>query len=155
MPLNDDVSFTWVGHGTWKIRSARAKEVLIDPWVMHNPAAPDHLKQVDKLDLMLITHGHYDHIWDAVDIAKQTGCQVHAVFETCMRMSTKGIERLDGGIKGGTHDLDGIKVTLVHAEHTCGISDPPDQMNRIVYGGEACGMVIEFENGYTVYFAGD
>jgi len=126
MALNGEVSFTWVGHGTWKVRSAAGKEVLIDPWVMHNPAAPDNLKQVDSLDLMLITHGHYDHIWDAVEIAQATGCKVHAVFETAMWLNRKGLQNLDGGNKGGTHDLDGIKVTLVHAEHTCGISAPPD-----------------------------
>ena len=155
MALNDEVSFTWVGHGTWKARSAGGKEILFDPWVMNNPAAPDHLKQVDKLDLMLITHGHYDHIYDALEIARSTGCKVHAVFETAMWLNKQGLQNLDGGNKGGTHDLDGIKVTLVHADHTCGISDPPSQMNNIVYGGEACGMVVEFENGFTVYFAGD
>jgi len=155
MALNEEVSFTWVGHGTWKVRSAGGKEILIDPWVMHNPVAPDGLKQVDKLDLMLVTHGHYDHIYDAVDIAKATGCKVHAVFETAMWMSTKGLTNLDGGNKGGSRDFDGIKVTMVHADHTCGISDPPDAMANIVYGGEACGLVVEFENGYTIYFSGD
>ena len=155
MALNSDVSFTWLGHGTWKVRSARGKDILIDPWVMNNPVTPEHLKSIDRLDLMLITHGHYDHIWDAVEIAKQTGCQVHAIFETCMWLNKQGLENLDGGNLGGTHDLDGIKVTLVHAEHSCGISDPPNQMNNIVYGGQACGLVIEFENGYTIYFAGD
>jgi len=50
-----------------------------------------------------------------------------------------------------THEVDGVKVTLVHAEHSCGITDD----SGIVYGGDACGMVIEFENGFTVYFAGD
>ena len=60
MAINADVSFTWVGHGTWKVRSAKGKEILIDPWVMNNPAAPETLKTVDKCDLMLITHGHFD-----------------------------------------------------------------------------------------------
>jgi L-ascorbate metabolism protein UlaG (beta-lactamase superfamily) len=154
MAINDQVKFTWIGHGTWRAQSAKGREILIDPWVMNNPVAPDHLKKVDRCDLMLVTHGHYDHIWDAVDIAKQTGCTVHAVFETASWMGTKGVEKVDGGNKGGTHEFDGIKVTLVHAEHTCGISDPPGS-NNIVYGGEACGLVIEFENGFTVYFAGD
>ena len=72
MALNADVSFTWVGHGTWKVRSAKGKEILIDPWVMNNPAAPETLKTVDKCDLMLITHGHFDHIHDALEIARRT-----------------------------------------------------------------------------------
>jgi L-ascorbate metabolism protein UlaG (beta-lactamase superfamily) len=151
MALNDQVRFTWVGHGTWRARSAGGKEVLIDPWVMNNPVAPDHLKRVDSCDLMLITHGHFDHIHDAVEIAKATKPTVHAIFETAAWLGGKGVENVDGGNKGGTHEFDGIKVTLVHAEHTCGITDG----DHIVYGGEACGMVIEFENGFTIYFAGD
>lgn len=151
MALNDQVKFTWVGHGTWRARSARGKEILLDAWVMNNPAAPDHLKRVDRCDLMLITHGHYDHIQDGVEIAKQTGCTVHAIFETAAWMGSKGIEKVDGGNLGGTHDFDGIKVTMVHAEHSCGIQDG----DRTVYGGAACGYVIEFENGYKIYFAGD
>ncbi len=154
MALDDQLKFTWIGHGTWRVQSARGKVVYIDPWVMNNPVAPEPLKKVDRCDLMLVTHGHYDHIWDGVEIARQTGCTVHAIYETASWFGAKGIEKVDGGNKGGTHDLDGIKVTLVHAEHSCGISDPPGSTN-IVYGGEACGLVIEFENGYTIYFAGD
>src|SRR5258706_470958 len=64
MALNADVSFTWVGHGTWKVRSARRKEILIDPWVMNNPAAPPKLRSIERCDLMLITHGHFDPMGD-------------------------------------------------------------------------------------------
>lgn len=152
MALNDEVKFTWIGHGTWRARSARGKEVLIDPWVMNNPVAPDHLKTVDRCDLMLITHGHFDHIHDAVEIAKATKpTAVHAIFETAGWLGSKGVENVDGGNIGGTHEFDGIKVTLVHAEHSCGITDG----DQTIYGGQACGLVIEFENGYTIYFAGD
>ena len=153
MPINADVSFTWVGHGTWKIRSAGGKEILIDPWVMGNPIAPADLKKVEKCDLMLITHGHFDHIHDAVEIAKATKPKVICIAETGAWLKSKGIPdgAVIGGNKGGTVDFDGIKVTLVHAEHSCGITDG----DRVVYGGEACGLVIEFENGYTIYFAGD
>jgi L-ascorbate metabolism protein UlaG (beta-lactamase superfamily) len=151
MAINDQVKFTWIGHGTWRVRSAQGKEILIDPWVMNNPVAPEHLKKVDRCDLMLVTHGHFDHIHDALEIARATGCTVHAIFETAAWLGSKGVEKVDGGNKGGTHEFDGIKVTLVHAEHSCGISDG----DQILYGGEACGLVIEFENGFTIYFAGD
>ncbi len=154
MGLNDQVEFQWIGHGTWRARSAGGKEILIDPWVMNNPVAPEELKRVERCDLMLISHGHFDHIWDAVEIAKQTGCTVHSIFEIANWLGTKGVEKVDGSNKGGTHEFDGIKVTLVHAEHSCGISDPPGSTN-IVYGGEPCSFVIEFENGFTVYFGGD
>lgn len=153
MALNGDVKFTWVGHGTWKVRSAKGKEILIDPWVMGNPAAPDSLKTVDKLDLMLITHGHFDHIHDAVEIARRTKPTIVCNHEISVWLGTKGIngEKIIGANQGGTVEAEGIKVTLVHAEHSCGITDN----GGVVYGGEACGMVIEFENGFEVYFAGD
>lgn len=153
MALNSQVSFTWIGHGTWKARSAKGKEVLIDPWVMNNPGAPANLKKVDGCDLMLITHGHFDHIADAVEIAKQHKPKIECNYEISTWLGSKGVaaDTLIGANQGGTVDVDGIKVTLVHAEHSCGITDG----DKVVYGGDACGLVIEFENGYTIYFAGD
>jgi L-ascorbate metabolism protein UlaG (beta-lactamase superfamily) len=153
MALNGEVSFTWIGHGTWKVRSARGKDVYIDPWVMNNPVAPDALKRVESCDLMLITHGHFDHVYDALEIARATKPKIVTIFEIGAWLGSKGIDAdsIIGANQGGTVDVDGIKVTLVHAEHSCGITDG----DHIVYGGQACGMVIEFENGFTVYFAGD
>src|SRR6202163_4928372 len=152
MALNAEVSFTWIGHGSWKATSAKGKEIYIDPWVMHNPVAPEPLKKVDRCDLMLITHGHFDHIYDAVEIAKATKPKIVTNFEIGAWLGSKGIEgeTIIGANQGGTVDVDGIKITLVHAEHTCGISDG----DQILYGG-AHGFVIEFENGFTIYFAGD
>jgi L-ascorbate metabolism protein UlaG (beta-lactamase superfamily) len=153
MSLNAEVSFTWLGHGTWKVRSARGKETLIDPWVMNNPATPETLKTVDKCDLMLITHGHFDHIHDALEIARRTKPMIVCNHEISVWLGSKGLEaeKIIGANQGGTVDVDGIKVTLVHAEHSCGITED----GGIVYGGDACGLVIEFENGFTIYFAGD
>lgn len=153
MALNQAVSFTWVGHGTWKIRSAKGKEILIDPWVMNNPAAPDSLKTVDKCDVMIITHGHFDHIHDAVEIARHTKPTIVCNHEISVWLGSKGIdaENIVGANQGGTVEVEGIKVTLVHAEHSCGITEN----GHLIYGGEACGLVIEFENGFTIYFAGD
>jgi len=153
MPLNADVSFTWVGHGTWKVRSARGKDILIDPWVMNNPVAPEKLKTVERCDLMLITHGHFDHVHDALEIARATTPKIVTIHEIGAWLTSKGVSAgsITAGNQGGTIDVDGVKVTLVHAEHSCGISDG----DQIIYGGTACGLVIEFENGFTIYFAGD
>jgi L-ascorbate metabolism protein UlaG (beta-lactamase superfamily) len=153
MPLNADVSFTWIGHGTWRVRSAKQMEILIDPWVMNNPVAPEKLKTIDRLDVMLITHGHFDHIHDALEIARRTKPRIVTNHEIGAWLGSKGIdgESIVAGNQGGTLEVDGIKITLVHAEHSCGITDD----SGVVYGGDACGMVIEFENGFTVYFAGD
>jgi L-ascorbate metabolism protein UlaG (beta-lactamase superfamily) len=120
---------------------------------MNNPVAPEALKQVERCDLMLITHGHFDHVYDALEIAEKTKPKIVTNFEIGSWLARKGIDgdTIIGINEGGTVDVDGVKVTLVHAEHSCGISDG----DQIIYGGQACGMVIEFENSFTVYFAGD
>jgi L-ascorbate metabolism protein UlaG (beta-lactamase superfamily) len=102
---------------------------------------------------MLITHAHFDHIGDALEIARKTKPTIVTIAELGAWLGSKGIDdqTIVAGNKGGLLDLDGIKVTLVHAEHSCGITDD----GRILYGGEPCSLVIEFENGFTIYFGGD
>ena len=151
MALNDKVSFTWIGHGTWLVTTATGKKLLLDAWVMNNPVAPENLKNPERLDIIAITHGHFDHIHDAVELAKKHSSKVLSIPETGAWLTRKGVENTVGFNKGGTVEVDGIKFTMTHAEHSCGITDG----DQIVYGGEACGMVIEFENGFTIYFAGD
>ncbi len=153
MPINDEVRFTWIGHGTWLARSARGKRILLDAWVMHNPVAPEHLKKIDSLDLMLITHGHGDHTGDALEIGLGTRPTLIAILETVAVLTKLGFPG-DGNIgmnKGGTVEVDGIKITMVDARHSGGIDAGEDK----VYGGDPAGFVIEFENGFTIYFAGD
>lgn len=102
---------------------------------------------------MLITHGHFDHIGDAVDIARAVKpASVVAIFETTVWLGSKGVENCIGMNKGGTVEVaPGISATMVHADHSCGIQDN----GQIIYGGDPCGYVIEFENGTRVYHAGD
>lgn len=153
MAINDGVSFTWIGHGTWLVRTSGGKSILIDPWVMNNPVAPESLKKIDDLDIMVITHGHFDHIFDAVEIGKATNPKVIAQFETAAWLEKKGVVGATGLAfnKGGMVEIDGVQFTMTHADHSCGISDG----DQIVYGGEAVGYVIRFENGFTIYFSGD
>jgi L-ascorbate metabolism protein UlaG (beta-lactamase superfamily) len=150
MAINDQVKFTWIGHGTWKARSAGGKDLLIDPWVTTNPVAPEHLKQIDSLDIMVITHGHFDHVADAVEIAKATNPTILCPFEIGSWLQKQGLDgdRIVAFGKGGTAEVDGISFTMVHAEH---FSSTPDG----AYGGEPVGYVIVFENGFKVYFSGD
>lgn len=146
-----DLQLTWLGHSTFLIDSPGGKRVLIDPWTIHNPACPPAFKTLDRLDLMLITHGHFDHIGDAVEIAKATGCQVVCIFETSLWLSGKGVGNVLGMNKGGNVPAAGIGVRMVDARHSCGIQDG----DQIVYGGEACGFVMTFEDGSRVYHSGD
>jgi len=149
--LKKGVKITWLGHATFKIVSPGGKTILIDPWVMGNPACPDSLKTFDGLDLMLITHGHFDHMGDAVELATRHRPQVVAAYEICVWLESKGVANTLGMNKGGTQTIDGIKVTMVKADHSSGIVDD----GRIIYGGDPCGYVIEFENGLRLYHAGD
>ena len=125
--------------------------VCVDPWVMGNPACPDWEKNLKSLDVMLITHGHGDHIGDAVEIAKKHNPKIVGIPELCSWLKKKGVAETSEMNKGGTQQVGDIKVTMVHADHSCGILDG----DTFVYGGEACGYVIEFENGVKIYHAGD
>ena len=150
MPINDQVRFTWVGHGTWKVRTATGKAMLIDPWVQTNPVAPEHLKSIDHLDVMVITHGHGDHVADAVSIAKATNPTIVTTVEVGGWLGREGVagDKVIAMNKGGTVEVEGVSLTMVHAEHT---SSTPDG----AYAGEPVGFVIRFENGFKVYFSGD
>ena len=141
-----------MGHSTFKLKTPGGKNIIIDPWIEHNPACPEGLKKVNELDIMVVTHAHFDHIGDAVSIGKQHQPKVVGIYETCIWLNSKGLENIMPMNKGGTQAVEGIKFTMVHADHSCGIQD---EDGSIIYGGEAVGYVIELENGFRMYHAGD
>jgi L-ascorbate metabolism protein UlaG (beta-lactamase superfamily) len=141
---------TWLGHATFKITTASGKVILVDPW-LSNPLCPEAEKKPSRVDTLLITHGHFDHIADAVELGKKFKPQIVAIFETCVWLESKGVGNTSGMNKGGTQKVGELEVTMVHAVHSCGIQDG----DKIIYGGEACGYIIRLPGGMTIYHAGD
>jgi len=142
---------TWLGHSAFRITLPNGKVAVIDPWVMSNPACPEAQKKFTRLDYLLVTHGHFDHIGDAVALAREHQPQVVAIYETAAWLESKGVANTRAMNKGGTQKVGEVEVTMVNAIHSCGILDD----GKILYGGEACGYVVRLPGGLTVYHAGD
>ncbi len=144
------VEITWLGHGTFQLRLESGEVILMDPWTEGNPAYPEK-HAFSRIDSIMITHGHFDHIHDAVPLAKKHSPQVVAIYETCEWLASKGVGQLNPMNKGGSQKIGSVTVTMTHAVHSCGIKDG----DRIIYGGEACGYVLRLPDGRALYFAGD
>jgi L-ascorbate metabolism protein UlaG (beta-lactamase superfamily) len=149
--VNRGFTLTWLGHNTFKLVSKNGVVVLLDPWVEGNPVCPRELKQFEKIDVMTITHGHGDHMADAVTMAKKFRPTVVCNYEIHLFLSSKGVPNTSPMNKGGTQEAKGLRFTMVHAVHSSGIEDG----GEIVYGGEACGYVVTLEDGTRIYNAGD
>ncbi len=147
-----DVSLTWLGHAAFRFESPGGKRVYVDPW-LDNPKCPDGEKEPERVDLIALTHGHDDHVGNTLELAEKFNCPVVALVELRGWLSTKGLseEMSHAPNKGGTAEVDGIKVTLTNAHH----SSSAFEDGRFVYLGEPAGLVIEVENGTKLYFAGD
>jgi L-ascorbate metabolism protein UlaG (beta-lactamase superfamily) len=143
-------TLTWLGHAAFRIDSPGGKRVYVDPFLTGNPKCPDSEKEPERVDAIFITHGHDDHVGDAVALAKKHACPVVAQVELRHWLARQGLseDMTEAPNKGGTTEAAGIKVTLTNAFHSSSTEDGS-------YAGEPCGLVLELENGFKVYFAGD
>jgi L-ascorbate metabolism protein UlaG (beta-lactamase superfamily) len=147
------VRLTWLGHAAFRFDTPGGKRVYIDPFLEGNPSCPESEQQPERVDLIALTHGHDDHVGSTVELAKRFGCPVVAQVELRGWLSTKGLpaDMSHAFNKGGTVDVDGIKITLTDANH----STSAFENGQFLYLGESAGLVIEVENGTKLYFAGD
>jgi L-ascorbate metabolism protein UlaG (beta-lactamase superfamily) len=143
------LKITWLGHGTFKLQLESGEVIVLDPWIS-NPSYPAG-HSFDRVDAILISHGHFDHIHDAVPLAKQYSCQMVGIYEICQWLESKSVKNCSEMNKGGTQKVGPISVTMTHAVHSCGILDD----GKIIYGGEAAGYVLHLPDGRRVYFSGD
>jgi L-ascorbate metabolism protein UlaG (beta-lactamase superfamily) len=145
-------TFTYLGHATVRCDLPGGEVVLIDPWVMGNPACPKEHADFERIDAMLITHAHSDHMADAVELAKRHRPRhVATMFELAVWLQGKGVENTIGLNLGGCTDVLGLTVTMVRADHSSAIVDD----GQIIYGGSAGGFVVKLPGGFTFYHAGD
>jgi L-ascorbate metabolism protein UlaG (beta-lactamase superfamily) len=154
MGLSSDTTITWYGHSCVEVRTPGGLTILIDPW-FGNPRSPKSADRVDRCDVMLVTHGHYDHFGDALLIGSRTRATWPAIHELSLWLGRNFAHKdvVIGMNKGGTVDARGIKVTFVHADHSAG--DIYGGAEAPLYLGEPVGVIVELENGYRFYHAGD
>lgn len=149
--LDRGFSLTWLGHNTFTLATRSGSIVLLDPWVEGNPACPRDRKTFDKIDVMTISHGHGDHMADAVTLGKKFNPTVVCNYEIHLYLQRKGLTGTSPMNKGGSQEVAGVRFTMTHAVHSSGIEDG----GQVIYGGEPCGFVLTLEDGTRIYHAGD
>jgi L-ascorbate metabolism protein UlaG (beta-lactamase superfamily) len=142
---------TWLGHATCLFRFPDGTTLLADPWLKGNPACPPKWHQPPRVDGVLVSHGHSDHVSDAATVARASDAAVVANFEICTWLGRKGVRNTRPMNKGGTVQVGGVRITMVDALHSSSF----DENGVTQYLGEAAGFVLRADGAPTVYFAGD
>jgi L-ascorbate metabolism protein UlaG (beta-lactamase superfamily) len=160
------VGVLWLGQSAFKLTSATGKVIVVDPYLTLNPKTPEQYKKLEalgKVDLILVTHGHLDHYLDAPALAKLTGAPLWAPAGLAQSMQTLGIlpvaqaNRMNKGGSITPFGPNGVRITMMHADHSSELvwHNPATDKDETHVGGEPCGFMIEFENGFKIWHMGD
>lgn len=142
---------TWLGHATVHIATSKGTQILIDPFIEHNPKYPKGYKLPDRIDVVLATHGHGDHVADLVPVATKHHSTVVGMVELVGWARAKGAQNVVGMNLGGSWKYQDVTVSMVEAKHSSGAEDG----GKMVYAGVPTGFVLTIEGGPVLYHAGD
>jgi L-ascorbate metabolism protein UlaG (beta-lactamase superfamily) len=145
-------SLLYCGHSAVFLECSK-RVIAIDPWLRGNPVCPKLLQDPEQLDIIVLTHGHSDHAGDTVRLARKYQAKIVATWELATLFAEEGVnqDQLVPMNKGGTIEIDGIKISLTHALHS---SSFDSSTRGTVYAGEACGAVVS-DGKISIYHAGD
>lgn len=155
MASGEGLRFTWWGHACVEVRTPDDGTILLDPW-FGNPKSTKPATAVERCDVMLVTHGHSDHLGDSVEIAARTRPSWPCIHELSLwlgKQLPEGSAEIVGMNKGGAVEASGVRVTMVGADHSAG--GAPDAQGGALYLGEPAGFVVELSDGTRFYHAGD
>lgn len=143
------LSIQWLGHASLHIVTPSGTSIVVDPWFDGNPKFPGKAPQ--KADIVLCTHGHFDHTASVPAVAKKSKPQVVGIFELTAMFEKQGIENTVGMNIGGTYACKDVSATMVEARH----SSSYEFDGKLRYAGNPAGYVLEIEGAPTLYLAGD
>jgi L-ascorbate metabolism protein UlaG (beta-lactamase superfamily) len=155
MGLPAGTTITWYGHSCFEVTTAGGRTIILDPFFA-NPMSPRSHDSIERCDLLLVSHGHFDHMGSAVPIAARLRPAWPCIHEMSLWLARQlpgGADQVIGMNKGGTVEVAGLRVTMTTADHSAGDWNAGGETT--LYLGDPVGFVIELEDGARLYFAGD